>query len=105
MTLTVIPFEPKPQRIRDPYGHPAVRLACELWDEPRDLMPCEEAFLLAVRQAGQDHTATCGAANREFGPDSKAALAVEFLAKQRRAERYTEALNAYNEAKQQEDEQ
>lgn len=86
---------------RDPHGHPAIRKAVELYDDRgadgrlRDLTAVEQQFLTDVHQIGRDHTATCGEANRSFGTDSKAALAVEFAANQRRCERYTAALERY----------
>lgn len=74
----------------------AETVAAELYDEPRDLVPFEQEFLLAVRFIGLDCAQVCGAAVRSFGRESKAALAVEFAAKQRRAERYAAALEKYD---------
>jgi hypothetical protein len=84
--------------------HPAQRIAADLWDERdldgrlRDLLPHEQAFLTEMRQIDKDCTRVCGEANRAFGTDSKAALAVEFTARQRRDERYQGALCKYEAA-------
>lgn len=83
------------------FEHRAVRIAADLWDERdedgrlRDLNPAEEKFLTEVRQIGCDYVRVCGDAKRAFGSDSKAALAVEFTAKQRRDERFAGALDWY----------
>jgi hypothetical protein len=83
------------------HPHPAQRIAIDLWDERdsdgrlRDLLPHEQAFLTEMRQIDKDCTRVCGEANRAFGTDSKAALAVEFTARVRRDERYAGALDRY----------
>lgn len=85
-----------PQAIRDvQFFHRAQRIAADLWDERRDLLKHEEDLLFVVRRIGTDYTQIVGDANRYFGIDSKAALAVEFAARQRRQERYQAALEKY----------
>ena len=86
--------------------HPAERIAADLWDARdsetgrlRDLLPHEQAFLTDMRQIDKDCTRVCGEANRAFGTDSKAALAVEFTARRRRDERYAGALDRYSAQK------
>lgn len=84
------------------FPHRAIEVAVRLWDDCdpqtgrlRDLKPFEQKFLTAVHQIGNDACRTMGEANRSFGTDSKAALAVEFTARQRRDERYQAALETY----------
>lgn len=73
----------------------AETVAAALYDEPRDLEPFEQEFLLAVRYISMDCAKVCGAAVKAFGRDAKATLAVEFTTKRRRDERFKAALTKY----------
>lgn len=85
-----------PHAVRDAqFEHRAQRIAADLYDTRRDLLPHEENLLFVVRRIGTDYAQIIGDANRYFGADSKVALAVEFAARARRQERYAAALERY----------
>lgn len=75
--------------------HPAIIQTQAFYDEPRDLLPHEEALLTAVHHAGRSRSTDLRVAIQLFGDGSKAYEATRFLSDRAYEDLLDVALAAY----------
>jgi hypothetical protein len=76
----------------------AISVAQALYDEPRDLAPHEQEFLIAVHRITMECARTKGEAVRAWGDGSRAYEAVSYLASSKCAEHLARALERHDAA-------
>lgn len=75
--------------------HPAITQTQAFYDEPRDLLPHEEALLTAVHYAGRSRSTDLRVAIQLFGDGSRAYEATKFLSDRAHDHHLDVALAAY----------
>jgi hypothetical protein len=83
-------------RMTATYGHLAVAIATELYDERGDLLEHAAQFLIDLRKADIAYGESLTASHQMFGFGSPAYLATKRLAMNQRADDYQKALDKYD---------